>query len=189
MLLEKAINIFDIDDTILVSGARIKVTNRKTGETYELTPQEFNTYKKTPDEDFDFSDFQDLEIMKGGKIIDWVFNIMKRTIKKGKPVGVITARDSAKLIHDFLSSHGVRINPDYIFAINDTSLNFKGSTAQKKQQAFKKFIDMGFNDFAFFDDDIENIELAKALKQKEGIKMRTRHIKQKWIPNFSEFKK
>ena len=183
----KSITIFDVDDTLVVTRSKIKVHNPKTGFFKELTPQEFNTFKKRPNDKIDFSDFRDIEILKAGKIIEWVFSILRRAIKKGNHVGVITARDDAKLIQQFLSHNGININPNYIFAINDPSLEFKGTTSQKKKQAFLKFINMGFNDFTFYDDDHENIKLAKSLNKESGINMKAKLIKQKWIPNFSDF--
>ena len=182
-----AITIFDVDDTLVVTRSKIKVHNPKTGFSTELTPQEFNTFRKRPNDRMDFSDFQSLDILKGGKIIEWVFSILKRTIQKGKAVGIITARDDAKLIQQFLAHNGININPQYIFAINDTSLGFKGSTAERKKQAFRKFIEMGFNDFTFFDDDEDNIKLAKSLSKEPGIKMKAKLIKSKWIPKFNDF--
>ena len=42
---------------------------------------------------------------------------------------------------------------------------------------------MGFNDFTFFDDDKENIRLAQELdKNNPDINLKTKLIKQKWIP-------
>ena len=82
----KDITVFDVDDTLVVTKSKIKVFNPKTGYEIELTPQEFNTFKTKAYDKFDFSDFRDLEILKGGKIIEWVFNILKRTIAKGKPI-------------------------------------------------------------------------------------------------------
>lgn len=184
----KDITVFDVDDTLVVTKSKIKVFNPKTGYEIDLTPQEFNTFKKRRYDKLDFSDFRNLEILKAGKIIDWVFNILKRTIAKGKAVGIITARDDAKLIYDFLSHNGVKINPDYIFAINDPSLGFTGSTAQKKKEAFMKFVQMGFRNFEFFDDDRENIKIANSLnKDLPEIKMKATLIKQKWIPSFDDF--
>lgn len=185
----KDITIFDVDDTLVVTKSKIKVHNPKTGFSTELTPQEFNTFQQRPNDKMDFSDFQNPNILKGGMIIEWVFNILKRTIAKGKPVGIITARDSADLIYDFLSHHGININPDYIFAINDPKLGFTGSTAQKKKEAFMKFVQMGFRNFKFFDDDKENVNIAKKLaRENKDIKMDATLIKQKWIPKFGDFK-
>ena len=185
----KDITVFDVDDTLIITKSKIKVFNPTTGFSIDLTPQEFNTFKIKPHDKFNFNDFRDLEILKAGKIIDWVFNILKRTIVKGKAVGIITARDNSKLIYDFLLYNGVDINPDFIFAINDPSLGFTGSTAQKKKEAFMKFVKMGFRNFKFFDDDKENIKIANSLnKDLRGVKMKATLIKQKWIPNFSDFK-
>ena len=47
---------------------------------------------------------------------------------------------------------------------------------------------MGFNNFTFFDDDRENINLANSLNKEPGIKMKAKLIKQKWIPKFDDFK-
>ena len=46
---------------------------------------------------------------------------------------------------------------------------------------------MGFNDFTFFDDDEENIKLAKSLSKEPNIKMKAKLIKSKWIPKFNDF--
>ena len=39
------INIFDVDDTLVVTDSKIKVTDNKNGKVYELTPKEFNEYE------------------------------------------------------------------------------------------------------------------------------------------------
>lgn len=178
------INIFDVDDTLVVTDSKIKVTDNKSGKVYELTPKEFNEYQSKPHHELDFSDFSNLDILKAGKIVDWVFDILKSTMEKGKRVGIITARGDAQLIYDFLIHNGVDVNPKYIFAINDPIQKFKAKNiATRKQEAFQRLIDMGFNDFTFFDDDQENIKLAQELdKTNPEIKMKTRLIKQKWIP-------
>lgn len=183
----KDITVFDVDDTLVVTRSKIKVHNPKTGFSTELTPQEFNTFKRRANDEMDFSDFRNPNILKAGMIIEWVFNILKRTIAKGKPVGIITARDDADLIYDFLSHHGININPDYIFAINDPQLGFTGSIAQRKREAFMKFIQMGFRNFKFFDDDQENVNIAKKIgRENKHIRMNATLIKQKWIPKFND---
>ena len=177
------INVFDIDDSLIVSAAKIKVHDTETDEYFELTPQEFNHYQKKPQHSTDYSDFFSLDILKAGKIINWVFDILKNTLKKRKAVGIITARGDQQLIKDFLLFHGVNINKDFIFAINDPKHGFTGTVAEKKKQAFEELIKLGFNDFRFFDDSEENIDFAKQLaKENPHIKMDAKHIKQKWIP-------
>jgi len=184
----KSITIFDIDDTLVITKSKIKVHNPDTGFSAELTPQEFNTFKRRANDNMDFSDFRNAEILKSGKIIEWVFEILKRTLMKGKPVGVITARDNGDLIGEFLSHYGININPNFIFAVNDPALGFTGSISDKKKQAFEKFIDMGFTNFKFFDDDEKNIKIAKSIPKKyPGVKMKATLIKKKWIPTFESY--
>jgi hypothetical protein len=129
----------------------------------------------------DFSDFKNLDILKAGTIIENIFSILKKEMRKGGRVGIITARDDRNLIYQFLLHHGVVINPNYIFAVNDPALDFKGSVAERKKQAFIELIKMGFRDFTFYDDDAENIRIAKELDGEiEGIHIKTKHVTVRW---------
>jgi hypothetical protein len=175
-----SITVFDVDDTLTVSDAKIKVKDPETGKKFELTPKEFNEYKKDPNHVLDFSDFQNPDILKAGKIIDWVMNVLQKTLQVERAVGIITARDSKDLIIDFLLHNGVDINPNFIFAVNDPASGFTGSIAKRKQQAFVEFINMGFKNFKFFDDDPENLKLAKELEKEYDIKMFTRQVRKQF---------
>lgn len=177
-----SITIFDVDDTLVLTSAKIKVHDPFTGKNYEMTPKEYNEYERDPDHILDFSDFTNPDVLKAGRIIDWVMNVLKKTMAVERAVGIITARDSKELILDFLNHHDVRINPDFIFAVNSPGEGYEGSNAERKQQAFEKLIDMGFRNFKFFDDDAENLRLAKELEKKYDIKMLTRQVR-KQFPN------
>ena len=172
-----SITIFDIDDTLVLTNSKIRVHDPETGKTYELTPKEFNEYQKDPNHVLDFSDFRNPDILKAGRIIDWVMNILQKTLQIERAVGIITARDSKDLVIDFLLHNGVDINPDFIFAVNDPKSNFTGSIAERKQQAFVEFINMGFKNFKFFDDDSENLKLAKQLEKQYDITMQAKLVK------------
>jgi hypothetical protein len=175
-----SITVFDVDDSLVVTNSKIKVHDSETGKRYELTPKEFNEYKQDTNHVVDFSDFKNPDILKAGKIIDWVMNVLKKTMQVERAVGIITARDSKDLIIDFLLHNGVDINPDFIFAINDPQFNFTGSVAERKQQAFIEFINMGFRNFKFFDDDPENLKLAKQLENKYDIKMQAKQVRKQF---------
>jgi len=172
-----SITIFDIDDSLVITSAKIKVHDPVSGKNYELTPKEFNEYKADPNHVLDFSDFKNPDILKAGRIIDWVMNILQKTMQIERAVGVITARDNKNLITDFLKHNGVDINPAFIFAVNDPASGFNGSIAKRKQQAFERFIDMGFRNFKFYDDDVENLKLAKELEYRYPIEMKARRVK------------
>ena len=158
--------VFDLDDTLVISKAKIKVCNKKTGECFQLTPEEFNEYEKHPDHDLDFSDFKSLEIMKAGQLIDYYLKIFRDAYKMKIAIGIVTARDDYKMIYRWLREHvGYAIDGDLIFAVNDPKYGFKGSIADRKKAAFRELIKMGYRDFQFFDDDQANLKLVKSLEK------------------------
>lgn len=180
--MRKKIIVFDVDDTLIVTESKIYITNTLTGDRFGLTTTEFATYKHTPHDMFDFSDFGNVNLLKAGRLIEWVFNILKRSIQKAIPVGIITARDNANLIIDFLEHNDVHIDHKYIFAVNEPNNGFIGkNTAERKKEAFVKLIEMGFTDFTFYDDDENNINIAKTIPNDfSNTTMKTHHIKDTW---------
>lgn len=176
-----SITVFDVDDCLVVTKSMIRVFDTKTGEKFELTPAEFNEFEKQDRHEMDYSDFRNLDILKAGKLIEHIFEVLKKTMAKGRRVGIITARDNSEMIFQFLLHHGVIVNPKYIFAINDPKLGFEGTVAERKKRAFIELIKIGFRDFIFYDDDLENIRLANSLnKEIEGIRIKTKHVKSEW---------
>jgi len=176
-----SITVFDVDDCLVVTNSLIKVTDTKTGEKFELTPAQFNEFERLEHHKMDYTDFKDLNILKAGKIIDSIFDILKDTMKKGRRVGIITARDDAEMIFQFLLHNGVVVNPKYIFAVNDPSTGFTGSISEKKKSAFIELIKMGFRDFIFYDDDKANIKIADSINHEiEGIRIKTKLVKPTW---------
>lgn len=162
----RKIAVFDLDDTIVVSKAKIKVFDLNTGESFELTPEEFNEYEKAPSHQLDFSQFKSMEIMKAGKLIDYYLKILKDAYRSRVAVGIVTARDDREMIFRWLREHiGLRIDKDLVFAVNDPVHGYRGNIADKKKQAFEEIIDMGYRDIQFYDDDQANIRLVKSLEQ------------------------
>jgi FMN phosphatase YigB (HAD superfamily) len=158
--------VFDLDDTLVITDAKIKVCNKKTGECFSLTPEEFNEYEKHPDHELDFDDFKSLEVMKAGRLIDYYLKIFKDAYRMKIAVGIVTARDDREMIYRWLREHvGYRIDKDLIFAVNDPVHKYKGSISDRKKAAFKDLIDMGYSDFQFYDDDEANLTLVKSLEK------------------------
>lgn len=157
--------VFDLDDTLVITDAKIKVCDKKTGECYALTPEEFNEYESQSHHELDFSDFRSLDVMKAGKLIEYYLKIFKEAYKMKLAVGIVTARDNKQMIYRWLREHvGFRIDGDLIFAVNDPVHGFKGSISDRKKAAFNELIEMGYNDFQFFDDDDANLKLVKSLE-------------------------
>ena len=171
--------VFDLDDTLVITDAKIKVCDKSNGKCFSLTPEEFNEFEAKRQHELDFTDFSDIEIMKAGKLIEYYLNIFKRNYKKGIAVGIVTARDDRDMIYQWLREHvGFRIDKDLIFAISDPVHRFKGSIADRKKQAFETYINMGYTNFKFYDDDTANLKLVKSLeKEHNNIKIYTKKAK------------
>lgn len=158
--------IFDLDDTIVITDAKIQVCDKGGKKCFSLTPEEFNSYQHDPKHILNFDDFKSLEIMKAGKLITKYLNILEREYKKGNAVGVITARDDQEMIYTWLKEHvGFHVKKSFIWAINDPILGLTGTIAQKKEQAFKWFIEQGYTDLTFFDDDKANVKIIKSISK------------------------
>lgn len=157
--------VFDLDDTLVITDAKIKVYDRNSGESYSMTPEEFNDYERQPHHEVDFGDFKSLEIMKAGKLIEYYLKIFKDAYRMKLAVGIVTARDDREMIYKWLREHiGFRIDKDLIFAVNDPVHGYKGSVSDRKKAAFRELIDMGYRDMQFYDDDTANLVLVKSLE-------------------------
>ena len=167
--------VFDLDDTLVITDAKIKVCDKKGNKCFELTPEEFNEYEANPDHEVDFSDFKSLEIMKAGRMIEYYLKIFKEAYRNKLAVGIVTARDDKMMIYKWLREHvGFKIDKDLIFAVNDPVHKFKGNISDRKKAAFIELMELGYTDFQFYDDDTANLKLVKSLEDEyEGISIST----------------
>ena len=178
----ESITIFDLDDTLVVTNARIAVKDSKTGEIFHLTPQEFNEYEHQPHHEVNYSQFEDPQILKAGRLVEKILGILKETYENSTAVGIITARNKGSMIREFFLENGIDIHPKFVIAVNDPAEGFHGSVAEKKQQAFRRLYEMGYRDFKFFDDDVNNLKLAKELEAELPITVNTYRVKAKHLP-------
>lgn len=157
--------IFDLDDTLVKTDARVKIINHKTKKVIaELTPKDFNSFKKRSGHILNFEDFEDPEILRQGKLIHSIFSKLKYYYNKGVPVSIVTARSSSDIVRTFFLENGIDIHPDLVIAINDPAANLEGNIAERKQKAIRNLIDDGYTNLIFFDDNEDNLRLAKNLE-------------------------
>lgn len=162
---DKKLRVFDFDDTLVRTDAKVYVTNN--GKKKILTPAEYAKYKTKTGDEFDFSEFKEL---KNPQIIKKQFNVLKKIFNAAgqRKIVILTARGDYKPIYDFLSDHGIPIR---VVALKDAD-------PQKKAQWIEKQIQDGYDDIYFVDDSSKNIKAVSKLKQKyPSVKMKTQLVK------------
>jgi len=162
----KGLTIFDIDDTMFKTKARVKI--KSTGK--YLTPQQFNTYKLGKGEELDFGEFKSAKLFQQtavpiGKMIAKFKAILKNAVKSGSKVIIVTARadmDDKKLFLDTFRSHGIDIDKSHIIRAGNLGMK---SSAEAKAQVFKQFLDTNeYSRIRLFDDDKSNLKALLSLK-------------------------
>jgi hypothetical protein len=87
-------------------------------------------------------------------------------------VSIVTARSSSTLVRDFFLENGIDIHPDLVIAINDPLFGYDGNIAERKQKAITCLIDSGYTDLVFFDDNDDNLRLAKDVEGYKGSRIK-----------------
>ena len=170
------IAVFDLDDTLIISSAKIAILNPETNKVIKtMTPAEFNHFKEmgTVPYKLSFHEFEDYDILKNST---WIFSVMRQLLNfynTGWHVSIVTARSDAKMIKKFFDENGIRIHTDLVYAVNDPAFKFVGSIPERKKQAIHQLVDAGYKEFIFFDDHDENLILAKEVENERGVTVKT----------------
>jgi len=166
--------VFDLDDTLIFSSARIQVLNKKGKTIKTLSPSEFNFFSlDSSKHDLSFDEFESMDILRESKFINHILKKLKAYYRSGVHVCILTARSNSKLIRAFFLENGIDIHTDLVIAVNDPQYSFKGNVAQKKSEALRLLIDAGYRDFIFFDDNQDNLDHAKELEKEADVKVET----------------
>lgn len=170
---KERIVIFDLDDTLIKTDAKIKIVSRVTKKVIrEMTPDEFNSFENNSSHILNFDDFDCPEILRQGEFIHFIFNKLKNYYSRGIPVSILTARSSSDLVRNFFLHNKIDIHPDLVIAINDPKFNYNGNIAERKQKAISDIIDSGYTNLTFFDDNDENLRLAMEVNGYMGAKIK-----------------
>jgi hypothetical protein len=85
--------IFDFDDTLAFTDAKVKIVNSQNEILETLTPQEFNDAKLKDGQRFDFSDFNKSSFILNGKPTK-LMDLARDVFSEGHSVFILTARAS-----------------------------------------------------------------------------------------------
>ena len=165
----KGLTIFDIDETLFHTKAKINV--KKDGKVISsLNNMDFNTYKLKDGESFDFGQSKSAKVFNTtstpiAKMITKAKAIIRNSIKKGSKVIVVTARgdmDDKKLFVNTFKAQGLDMDNVYIERAGNIGLD---SAAKNKEVVFRKYLDTGlYKRIRLFDDAIENLKALTSLK-------------------------
>lgn len=163
--------LFDVDDTLIHTTAQIGI--RKNGRLVKhISNSDFNEYKLKPGEEFDYSEFDDPKLLDNEEFTKY-WNTLKREYRKGTHIGILTARSDRDMIYNFFKKNGIEIKKELVFAISDPEVRLNGTVAEKKSTIISKLAQLGYKTFIFFDDNDENLRIAKELERPYKIKVIT----------------
>ena len=158
--------VFDFDDTLVKTNAKIKVYDENHRFIRYLTTNEFKSYEIDPDYILDFSEFNDpTYILQGRKYKMWpiLVNVYNAKIqgRSNSDVYILTARSekSKYTISSFLHRNNIDLPLENILTIGNDS-DVQEDIAIKKHNILSN-LKKRYDIVNFFDDSIDNIELAK----------------------------
>ena len=159
--LDSTLTVFDLDDTLFTSGARIKVMHRMGQRVLKyLTPSQFNNYKLLSGQTFDFSEFRDPHVFaKTAKPIDKIFKRAKAMLGSGNNrVVIVTARadftDKGPFL-DMFRSHGFDVDKSHVYRAG----NIPGDGPKAKQTIIRSLIEKGsYTRVRMYDDAAKNLD-------------------------------
>lgn len=163
------LTIFDIDDTLFHTTAKIKVV--KDGQVVRtLTNQEFNNYELQPGETFDFGEFRDAEkFNRESQPIRSMIAKLKAILKNSGDSRVImlTARadfDDKEKFLDTFKRYGIDMSRVHVHRAG----NLPGDEipAEKKAIWVRKYLNTGkYNRVRLYDDSRTNLRVFKNLEK------------------------
>lgn len=163
------LTIFDIDDTLFHTTAKIKVINN--GQVVRtLSNQEFNNYQLQPGEEFDFGEFRSAEkFAKESEPIKPMINTLKRILDRAANTKVImlTARadfdDKDKFLNTF-EKYGIDMSRVHVHRAGN--LPGDETPAHKKAVWVRRYLNTGkYNRVNLIDDSMSNLRVFKSLEK------------------------
>lgn len=160
----RTLNVWDIDDTLGRTSARVRVV--KDGKTVKiLEPGEFNSYKLSPGEQFDFAQFRSGKIFRDtfkpiSTVLDRAKNIVARQTENSQSI-ILTARSDFNDHKEFIQTfrdHGFPIDKVYVERAGNISKS--GPAHINKGVILKRYLKTGkFDRVRMWDDHEKNLDM------------------------------
>lgn len=164
--------LFDLDDTLIKSKAKIYVLNDQNEVIRKLTPAQYNYYRLKDGQHFNYDEFDNEEILNNSKFMK-LWNTLKDFYNAGINVGIVTAREDKEMLIRFFLRNGVDINRYLVFAIGGQECKFKGRIQDRKRQVIEHLSARGYKNFLFYDDNKDNLDEIAKMRDRIGVKIET----------------
>ena len=164
------LSVWDIDETLFQTKAKVHVM--KNGKRIKsLSNKEYNTYKLSAGETYDFSEFKNAEIFAKTSVpIQRAIDKAAKTLRAysnqpNSKVIVLTARSDFDDPHTFLNTfekHGLNMKNVHVHRAGNLGM----AAAEAKRVFIKQYLDTGkFKTVSLFDDDKRNLDVFLSLKK------------------------
>lgn len=168
--MKNKIVLFDIDDTLIKSKAKIYVLDENNRVVKKLTPAQYNTYNKKDGEHFSYIDFNNEEILNSAKHTK-LWDTLLKEYRNGTNIGIVTAREDKEMLLRYFIKNGLDINRYLMFPVGGKSEKYKGSIKNRKRQVIEHLSARGYKKFVLYDDDEENLKEVSKMEKRIGIKI------------------
>ena len=167
----KGLTMFDVDETMFKTKAKVKVVNKNGKVVKKLDNQQFNLYKKKAGEEYDFGEFKNAEVFNRtstpiARMINKVKVILRNAVRKGSKVIIVTARpnfDDKELFLDTFRNQGIDIDKIYVERAGNLG---GGPAADNKKVIFRKYLDQKiYKRIRLFDDARSNLKAFLSLQK------------------------
>jgi len=164
------LTIFDIDETLFHTKAKVQVTRE--GKVVKiLDNRQYNSYQLKKGESFHYGQFKSAKIFKEtstpiAKVIKRARRIIYFATRKGSKVIIVTARqdmDDKKVFKEAFKAQGIDIGRVYVERAGNVG---KETASENKVVIFKKYLNTGrYARIRLFDDDKNNLNAFMSLKE------------------------
>ena len=183
---ESSLHVFDIDDTLFHTTARVHVKKgSKTVTT--LSSAEYNGHKLPPGHHYDYHEFHsahkfDTESKPVHRMMDKLKGVHASVKAKGKGRVILnTARQDFDDKETFLGTfrrHGVAIDDIHVHRAGNLAREKKLTIGQAKNEVIRKHLNTGnYTHVSLYDDSEENLNHFKELsKEHPNVKFKAYHV-------------
>ena len=180
-----SLHVFDIDETLFHTDARVHVKDKNGKIVQSLSNQEYNTHKLPPDHHYDYSEFKEADRFERTshpihRMIAKVRSIQRQIADDPRhKIIFATARqdfDDKDKFLQFFRNHKIDIDKIHVHRVgNDPGPE---SPAEKKVKVVRNYINNeGYKKVRMYDDSTANLRAFNNMKKEyPGVKFTSHHV-------------